>query len=175
MRDAMQCRPPFMGPDEDPLIVRPFRTEDHGAVMDFLARVFAELGHDFLPEGKDSDVRDLERSYLRTGGAFFVLAGHSGIEGCVGVRRFSETVAELKRLYVSAGRRGRGFGRQLCSLAVQEAEALGYRALRLDTTRGSIPALNLFRDLGFREIPRYNQDPFAGIFMEKMLTVSERG
>jgi len=39
----------------------------------------------------------------------------------------------------------------------------------LDTTPKSAAAIRLFRNLGFREIPRYNEDPFAEIFMEKDL------
>nr|WP_226895712.1 GNAT family N-acetyltransferase [Luteolibacter marinus] len=146
--------------------VRRFKEDDTSSLVPFLRSTFDALGHDFLPASKDSDIGEIATTYGGNDGAFFVAGTDAGICGCVGLRRFSEGIAEMKRLYVSDGFRGGGLGRALCSKAIGEARRLGFQTLRLDTTRRSVSALALFRDLGFYEIARYNDDPFAEVFME---------
>jgi ribosomal protein S18 acetylase RimI-like enzyme len=140
--------------------------------MAFLECTFSRLGYDFLPDGKDSDIGNLESVYLNDRGAFLVVDAGTNLSGCVGIRRFSNGIAELKRLYVAEEYRGMGLGRKLCLAAIREGLRLGYESLRLDTTHRSHAALALFRDLGFQNIPRYNSDEFAGIFMERRIAGS---
>ena len=102
-------------------------------------------------------------------GAFHVVDIREQIRGSVGVRRFSDDVAELKRLYVGRECRSKGLGFALCIAAIEDAKELGYRFLRLDTTRRSVEAIGLFKKLGFGEIDRYNADSYAELFMEKRL------
>lgn len=45
-------------------------------------------------------------------------------------------------------------------------EGFAFAHLRLDTIRNSGPALHLFEKHGFVEIPRYNENPDADLFME---------
>ncbi len=137
--------------------------------MRFLQDAMADMGYDFLPDEKDSDIRDLATVYLLNRGTFHVIDIEGRIRGSIGVRRWSDDIAELKRLYVDRTCRSKGFGGALCLAALQDATELGYHALRLDTTRKSVAAIGLFQKLGFREIDRYNNDPFAEIFMEKSL------
>jgi len=127
------------------------------------------MGNEFLPDGKDSDIRDIDRVYLQNTGSFHVIDERDEICGCVGVRKFSDEVAELKRLYVAQKCRSRGLGQVLCLNAIRDACGFGYKFLRLDTTTKSKAALALFKKLGFSEIGRYNSDPFAEIFMERVL------
>jgi ribosomal protein S18 acetylase RimI-like enzyme len=150
-------------------LIRRYIPADYQNLMRFLNSVLTDMGYEFLPDQKDSDIRDIESVYLLNHGAFHVLEIHRQISGSVGVRRFSDDIAELKRLYVSREHRSKGFGHALCLAAIEDARKLGYRFLRLDTTRRSIEAIGLFRKLGFQEIERYNNDPFAELFLEKNL------
>jgi hypothetical protein len=52
---------------------------------------------------------------------------------------------------------------------IAHAKAGSWKNLRLDTTSKSPAAISLFRKHGFVEIVRYNDDPFAEIFMELSL------
>ena len=127
------------------------------------------MGNQFLPEGKDSDVQDIDSAYIKSGGSFYVIDNHGEIRGCAGLRKFSDEIAELKRLYIAKECRGLGLGRELCAKVINDARAIGYKFLRLDTTAKSQAARALFKKLGFYEIARYNSDPFAEIFMEIVL------
>jgi putative acetyltransferase len=78
---------------------------------------------------------------------------------------------ELKRLFVAASVRGTGLGRRL----VEEAEALardiGLRVLRLETGPELVPAVKIYRTLGYRERAPFGDyaDLPCSLFMEKRL------
>jgi ribosomal protein S18 acetylase RimI-like enzyme len=149
--------------------IRRYQPADYQGVLFFLNSTLTEMGYTFLPDGKDADIRDLDRVYIKNRGSFHVIDNHGEIRGCVGVRKFSDEIAELKRLYIAQECRGLGLGRALCLNAIEDARNFGYKSLRLDTTTKSQAALALFRKLGFYEIARYNANPLAEIFMEKTL------
>jgi ribosomal protein S18 acetylase RimI-like enzyme len=52
---------------------------------------------------------------------------------------------------------------------LDEARGLGCRALRLDTQAKLEAAVHLYRAYGFSEIPRYNDNHRADIWMERSL------
>jgi putative acetyltransferase len=149
--------------------IRRYTVADHPALLLFLAATWAELGRQFLPEAKDSDLLNIDRIYLDGRGSFYVAEFKQQLVGSAALRYFADGVAELKRVYVSAAHRRMGLAERLCTVAIADAEALKYQYVRLDTTKGSTAAVALFRKLGFKDIPRYNADGFADVFMEKVL------
>jgi hypothetical protein len=54
--------------------------------------------------------------------------------------------------------------------AVEDAARdLGMTTLRLDTNSALPEAAQLYRGTGWREIPRFNDDPYPDLFFEKAL------
>jgi putative acetyltransferase len=85
--------------------------------------------------------------------------------GCIALRQIGDGICEMKRLFVRPAVRGRGIGKDLAQAIVEEARRIGYKHMRLDTVLE--PAKSLYRSLGFREIPPYQQVPIEGVvFME---------
>ena len=66
---------------------------------------------------------------------------------------------EMKRLYVQPQYRGRGLARQLIRRITEDARQIGYRCMLLDTLPVLEDAVRLYRQLGFYEIPCYNDSP----------------
>jgi GNAT superfamily N-acetyltransferase len=100
------------------------------------------------------------------GGVYVVgFVGDAAVCGA-GVKHFAAGVAEIKRLYVVPGFRGRG----LAAAALEELERiardLGYRAVRIDCQRANWP---MYRAAGFQEVVDYNANPHAEIWGEKQL------
>lgn len=151
--------------------IRPYRPSDRSSLFVFLGQVLGGMGYEFLPQDKDSDIGSIESAYTGNRGSFHIVETGGKVRGTVAVRKFSEEIAELKRLYLATDLRGRGIGRELCLQAIRDASALGYEFLRLDTTSKSAAAIGIFTKLGFHPIPRYNEDPYAELFMELDMTV----
>ena len=84
-----------------------------------------------------------------------------------GVRDLAGTVAEVKSMYVAPGARGQGIGRLLLGRLEGIAAEHGCRAVRLDTANHMTAAIALYRDLGYREIPAYNEGPNADLWCER--------
>ena len=90
-------------------------------------------------------------------GAFFVAyAGYEPI-GCGAVRRTHAGEAEVKRMYVAPGHRGRGAGRAILVTLEAEARALGARRLVLETGPRQLEAIALYERAGFLRIPLFGE------------------
>lgn len=74
----------------------------------------------------------------------------------------SAKAGEMKRLYVQPSARGQGLARALIGRVLDEARALGYREIRLDTLPMMGEAQGLYVALGFRDIAPYCDTPIAG-------------
>ncbi len=78
------------------------------------------------------------------------------------MRRFSDGVCEMKRLYVEPDQRGSGVGRALALAAIRAAKELGYHKILLDTLPAMRVAMKLYRELGFQDAPAYYPTPIEG-------------
>jgi GNAT superfamily N-acetyltransferase len=78
---------------------------------------------------------------------------------CGGIARYDPATAEIRRMYVVPTARGRGLSRQLLAALEDEARALGYSFVRLETGNLQAAAIGLYVSAGFGPIPRYG--PFA--------------
>lgn len=90
--------------------------------------------------------------------------------GCGAIRTLEPGVAEIKRMWLSPRVRGMGVGRRLLAELERVAFERKLRTVRLDTNGSLAEALRLYRATGYREIPRYNDNPYAQHWFEKSLS-----
>jgi len=121
----------------------------------------ASLDFDLAFQDFDREIRSLQVEYASPSGCF-VLAQYEGVWiGCGGVRRFSASACEMKRLYVSPAGRGHRAGRQIAG-AIDTARRLGYRTMLLDTTPSMTRAQQIYMSLGFTIAAPYRYNPIEG-------------
>jgi GNAT superfamily N-acetyltransferase len=102
-------------------------------------------------------------------GAYVVLFEDGRPVAGGGVKRLGDGLGELKRMFVVPDARGRGLSRVLLAALEDEARALGYTRLRLDTGRHNAAALKLYPAAGYVAIADYNANPHASFWGEKAL------
>lgn len=83
--------------------------------------------------------------------------------GCAAFRPFGETSCEIKRLYVTPMARGQALGRALIDATLAGARHAGYTQAVLDTAGFMTGAQALYESFGFRDIPKYYDNPVEGV------------
>ena len=126
------------------------------------------LGFSLCFQSFDKELAGLPGDYAPPEGRL-LLATHEGEPaGCVALHKLDPDICEMKRLYVRPQFRGKGLGRALAERVIADAQQVGYKRLRLDTVEPVMQAaVAMYRQLGFREIAPYRENPIAGaLYME---------
>jgi len=75
--------------------------------------------------------------------------------GCGALRRFEDSIAEIKRMYVAPAGRRKGIARRILMELERHAEAYGYRSIRLETGIRQPEAQRLYESLGYARIAAF--------------------
>jgi DNA-binding MarR family transcriptional regulator/GNAT superfamily N-acetyltransferase len=135
-----------------------------------LQQYFAELGERFERSFDARRSIPADPDDLRPPRGTFLLARLDGRPvGCGAVKSVEPGVGSIKRMWVSPAVRGAGVGRRLLLALEKEAAGLGMRLLRLETNRSLHEAQALYRRNGYREVPAFNDEPYADHWFEKRI------
>ena len=75
--------------------------------------------------------------------------------GIACLKALTDSIGEVKRMYVRPKARKRGLGRALLNELLEQSHQIGYQRVRLDSARFMSEAHQLYRTSGFREIGAY--------------------
>lgn len=144
------------------------RPSDDPQVLAAVRAYVAELDERF-PDGFHADEADL----VDPGGHYLVAVdtGTGAVAAVGGVRPVESPAgaAEVKRMWVAPSYRGTGLGRRLLVALEDLARELGHEVVVLDTHRSLGEALSMYAAAGYREVERYNDNPYAQAFFRKEL------
>jgi ribosomal protein S18 acetylase RimI-like enzyme len=118
-----------------------------------------EVGVDLFFQDFEAEIEKVNEVYKQPANCFLLLIENDKAVGCAGIRVFKGKTAELKRMYIKAGYRGKGLGSILLEKAITQAKEMGYEKLRLDTLPSMQAAQHLYRKTGFYEIASYRFNP----------------
>jgi GNAT superfamily N-acetyltransferase len=153
--------------------VTPYRPEDQPEVQAMFARAQqAEQMRDerWMPE-PDTDLHDTPDTYTAfwvaeqvEAGIPLTLVGIVGVRACCAGLEMPRNlklaqdwqnrgnVVELRRLRVAPDVRRQGLGVRLCQTVIDWARQEGHSTLVVNTTSPQVPALRLYKRVGFREV-----------------------
>ena len=129
------------------------------------------LGMSLCFQSFEEEVATLPGRYAPPHGRLYLARIDGEIAGCVALRKLEDGVCEMKRLYLRESARGKGVGLALIEKLIEDAKAIGYMRMRLDTHPPKMgKAVSIYEAHGFREIPPYYENPHGNVlFMEKIL------
>jgi GNAT superfamily N-acetyltransferase len=138
------------------LRIVPYRPDHHATVrelnVEWISRYFSV---------EPRDVRDLgdpDRHIIEPGGAIYV-AEYDGVPvGTCSLMREPNGSYELAKMAVAESARGLGIGRALANAVIARAKEMGIAELELFTNAVLEPAVQLYRSLGFIEVPLDHSD-----------------
>jgi GNAT superfamily N-acetyltransferase len=135
----------------------------------------AWLAVDLCFQGFAQELASLPGAYAPPRGRL-LLAGEPGDAfGCIALRPLDAGAGEVKRLFVQRRARGQGWGRRLVGAIVDEARAIGYAELKLDTLERMTEARALYASAGFRPCAAYYRNPLGDtIYMALDLRAARR-
>ena len=120
-------------------------------------------------KGELHDMDDLMQTYFENKGIFLVMTDESQVIGTGAIRRLDDATCELKRVWLLFEYHGKGLGYRMIQELLAFARETGYRRIWLETDReGQRRAYDLYKRLGFYEIPRYS-DNVDDVAMEMLL------
>ena len=116
---------------------------------EYQALIRERLGAHFQPI---EDIFATERVFEEPRSAFLVLYARGRPVACGGLRSLGPELAEIKRMFVTAGARREGHARRLLAELEARAAAQGARRIRLLTTEALTEARALYAWAGYTEV-----------------------
>jgi DNA-binding MarR family transcriptional regulator len=137
------------------------------AARQALSAYYDELARRF-PEGFDPGEESFDE--FRPPDGVMLLARCDGAPvACGCLQRLDAGSAEIKRMWVHDDWRGAGLGGRMLRALEQAAADRGHTVVRLDTNSVLTNAVAMYRHSGYADIDRYNDNPFAHHWFEKVI------
>ena len=129
------------------------------------------LGLSLCFQSFEEELVSLPGFYAPPDGRLYLARIDGETVGCIGLRKLSDGICEMKRLYLREAARGKGVGQALIEKVIADAREIGYAKMRLDTFPPKMgKAVSLYESHGFYEIEPYYENPHGDtLFMEKQL------
>lgn len=130
--------------------LRPATNADRDDVETLIFTILRTYGLEPSPDSTDADLADIEGNYPRNAGIFDVVEARDGtVVGTVAVHRTSDSLCELRKMYLAEELRGHGWGKRLLDHAIEKAKTLGYKSMWLETADSLEVAHRLYKQNGF--------------------------
>ena len=152
----------YIKPEEVPVAKQLIYRVAHQVFQD--VRTLEESIAYYDSQGGLHDMDDIHQTYFDNDGIFLVMTHDDQIIGTGAIRKISDEICELKRVWLLFEYHGQGLGYRMMQELFAFARQKKYKRMKLETDRDhQHRAFNFYKRLGFYEIPRYsdNEDDIA--------------
>ena len=118
-----------------------------------------EINLDF--QDFEREFKELPGEYGPPSGRLFLAYYNTKPAGCVALKKMTNEICEMKRLFVRPEFRGKGIGKIFTKKIILEAKVIGYSKMRLDTISSMKAAVQIYRSFGFYETEPYYDNPVS--------------
>src|SRR5206468_10971534 len=106
--------------------------------------------------------------------SYFLLATQYDVPVWCGALKCHAAYGEIRRMWVATSASGLGIGTRILLRLEDLARERRLPLLRLETNKTLTEAQSLYRRHGFREVPAFNDEPYAHHWFEKALSSVKR-
>jgi len=132
-------------------------------------RVQRDYGLEFDIEAMlESDLTEPDK-FMPPYGRFYLARYGDHVAGVGCLKKLEEGIGEIQRMYVLPVFRGKGLGRALVNRLIEDARAIGYRQLKLESLEFLDAAHSLYHSVGFRQIDPYAENSMKSYQAEETL------
>ena len=148
---------------------------EEGNELEIIRQLFREyekeLDANICFQSFEEELKDPLKKYGPPFGDLILAYWEDEVAGCVALTKLKEHgVCEMKRLYVKPAFRKNKIGKMLVEDLLTSAKDRNYKLIRLDTLHKLQPAINLYKQFGFKDSSAYYPNPQIDVvYMEKEL------
>jgi putative acetyltransferase len=146
--------------------VRKFNTKDGEGVKELILSILTKEYPFDKSAYEDSDISNISGVYGGKRCAFYVIEDGEKIVGTVGIKDDTKETALLRRMFVDAGHRKKGYGSLLLKKAIEFCRKNDYTEMVFRATDRMKDAMKLIRKFGFEEVESL---PISGFHIHKFL------
>ncbi len=118
-----------------------------------------------IPEYVDDHLKDLT-SLKPPDGIIYLLVVEGDIAGMGALRKLSNEIGEIKRMYIRPLYRGRGYGKQMLNKLLEVGREFGCSSFVLETSKFMAAAQHIYKSAGFIEREEYPESETPIIFRQ---------
>lgn len=149
-------------------VLRKYLPADRAQVVDLHERALLATGA-LVEHGMDDDLRNIEETYVRPGGCFYVMDEDGAVIAMGALRLHGNDEGEIKRMRVEPSQQHRGYGQTVLDALIKAAKNRGISRLYLDTTSQQTAAQKFYEKNGFQEFRRQKLQRMTVIYYEMSL------
>jgi len=127
-----------------------------------------------VPEYVEAHLEDLS-SLKPPDGIIYLLVVEGDIAGMGALRKLSDEIGEIKRMYIRPPYRGRGYGKRMLNRLLEVGREFGCSSFRLETGKFMTVAQHIYKSAGFIEREGYPESETPTILRPYQLFMEKKG
>ena len=132
----------------------------------------SNIGQTIL-EYVDAHLGDLTSLKPPDGIIYFLVDG-GDIAGMGAIRKLSDEIGEIKRMYIRPLYRGRGYGKQMLNKLLEVGREFGCSSFLLETSKFMTVAQHIYKSAGFVEREEYPESETPKIFRSYQIYMEKK-